>query len=430
MKSLIYNILLKILRFFTRIYLFRTKPFVIGVTGSVGKTSCRTIISQVLQQLTNSDQLVYSSPKNFNSELGLIFSIFQIEDYVPSVKNLLKILWSIVKESLVWKKSYDILVAEYGIDTPGDMDFLLSIMRPDIGIITKLDSVHSDNFPGGIQQLWTDKCKLLLASKKKVYFNAQDNFLEQNKDMLTNYAYIFTWKYKNKGLSNSNSELWQSFIYEKRNISINLIWKENIEYTILALQIAQDIGIKIGEKNYMFEFFQQVWRFSLFERWENIFIDSSYNAWPESMRQVILNTQKFWKEVYPDYKMIYVLWDMREIGDIKQQAHRDISHFVWDSAWVFTVGPEMYQYMIPELKENNYCWEIHSSLSSREIGKLLKVYLKEHDTDKFIILFKGSQNTIFTEEALALQLTPTQQKNLPRQTEDWKKKKEHFFKSL
>jgi hypothetical protein len=45
-------------------------------------------------------------------------------------------------------------------------------------------------------------------------------------------------------------------------------------------------------------------------------------------------------------------------------------------------------------------------------------------------VFKGSQNTIFTEEALALLLSPEDQKNLPRQSEDWKGKKEEFFKGV
>tara|TARA_B110000977_G_C10816574_1_gene392446 strand:- start:261 stop:632 length:372 start_codon:yes stop_codon:yes gene_type:complete len=122
----------------------RTKPLVIGVTGSVGKTNCRQVITQVLEQIYPSQSplikgrgssgrhKIYTSPKNYNSELGLIFSIFCIEEYKPSMKNLLKISWSIFKMSVLQKKKYDILVAEYGIDTSGDMDFLLSIMKPDI----------------------------------------------------------------------------------------------------------------------------------------------------------------------------------------------------------------------------------------------------------------------------------------------------------
>lgn len=429
MKKIILKAIYYFLAYCTRIYLWRTKPLVIWVTGSVGKTSCRTIIAQVLQQIQK-EKVVYSSPKNFNSELGLIFSIFGIEKYEPSVKNITILSLKILKNSLFWKKKYNILIAEYGIDAPGDMDFLLHVMKPHIWIITKLDSVHSDNFPGGVEQLWQDKFKLLLASKNGTYFNFWDNFSKQHENFLTNNSYIFHKNMKNVKLSHEGNQLQQSFVYEKKSISINLIWDESVEYTKLSLDIAQKIGIKLWEKNYDFKFIEQEWRFSLFERNGNILIDSSYNAGPESMKQVILNTQKFRREVYPNYKLIYVLWDMREIGDVKKQAHMNLWELLTDAYGVYTIWPEMYQYLIPKLREDNFPGMIHSSLSAREIWKKLKKYLSDHWGENFIVLFKWSQNTIFTEEALALQLTPTQRKSIPRQTKDWNKKKDVFFEEL
>ncbi len=121
---------------------------------------------------------------------------------------------------------------------------------------------------------------------------------------------------------------------------------------------------------------------------------------------------------------------MREIGDIVPEAHSSLASFVWDASAIFTVWPYMYEYLVPELKKSSFKGGIHSSLSSREIWAKLKKYLKENSQDKYIVLVKWSQNTIFTEEALALQLIPSQQKNLPRQTEDWKRKKDQFFTSL
>jgi len=216
MKQKLLKILYKFLAFCARIYLWRTKPFVIGITGSVGKTCCRDVITQVLEQVQDT-RVIYTSPKNYNSELGLIFSIFRIESYNPSFKNLLKISWDIFKKSLLGKKKHDILVAEYGIDAPGDMDFLLGIMKPDIAIITKLDYVHSDNFPTGVNQ------------------------------------------------------------YDTRRA------------------------------HYDFNFNLQPGRFSIFQSDENIFIDSSYNAGPESMKKVIENTKLVQSELYPHHKIIYVL---------------------------------------------------------------------------------------------------------------------------
>lgn len=453
MKKTIYKILLKILRFFTKIYLWRTDPYVIGITGSVGKTSCRTLIHDVLNQIqdtgdTSSQKLrIYTSPKNYNSELGLIFSIFQIEDYIPSIKNLLTILFQIMRKSIFSAKKYDILLAEYGIDQPGDMDFLLSVMKPDIWIITKLDSVHSDNFPGWVEELWKDKCKLLLASQDQTFFNAWDDFVEIYEKMFRNPQRFFSWKIQSE-LGYSAYELLQYFSYAKKKISINLPGEENIEYTILALNIAQYLAsksykksfsfqkispfmsLKLKEEQYNFRFELQAGRFTLFHKGENILIDSTYNGGPQSMKQCIETTQKIQNSIDPKAKIIYVLGDMREIGDEQIMEHKKLAKLLSQSEAVFTVWPVMFQYMIPELKTTWYSGEIVSSLSSREIGKKLKKYLKENEKNSYMLLFKGSQNTIFMEEALAELLTPTQQKNLPRQSEDWKKKKDSFFKSL
>ena len=148
------------------------------------------------------------------------------------------------------------------------------------------------------------------------------------------------------------------------------------------------------------------------------------------MKKIIKNTQLVQKELYPKHKIIYVLWDMREIWEAKVKVHENITNSIFDADAIFTVWPDMYQYTIPKIKEMWYIGDLHSSLSSREIGIKLKKFLREHLEDQYIILFKWSQNTIFTEEALAPQLLVSQRKNLPRQSEDWKRKKDEFFKSL
>jgi len=186
------------------------------------------------------------------------------------------------------------------------MDFLISIMRPDIGIITKLDYVHSENFPGGVQEYWQDKMKLLIASKKKTFFNIEDEFTQNNEDLLDNFSYIFSKNHSSRFIQ-EGTEIRQVFEYHKKNISINLIGIENLEYTRLAFDIAQEIGIRIQESQYYLSFEQQAGRFTLFVKGENIFIDSSYNAGPESMKQVIENTKKIQKELFPQKEILYVL---------------------------------------------------------------------------------------------------------------------------
>ncbi len=434
MKQKILKLLYRYLAFCTRYYLSRTNIKIVAITGSVGKTSCRMVVSEVLQQVqkTNSwEQFrIYTSPKNYNSELGLVFSVFQIEDYHPSFKNLLQISLILTKRALISRKKYDILIAEYGIDAPEDMDHLLSIARPDIAVLTKLDSVHSANFPQGVEEYWQEKWKLLLVAKSKVYINLQDHFSRKNIHLLSKYTEIFEENNVLKAeLKKHETDIarWY-FLYKEKNISLNLLGEENIVYAKLGLDIAGDFGISLWEINYDFDLELQAGRFTLFQQAEHIFIDSSYNAAPESMKQVLYNTKMLQNRLFIEYKMIAVLWDMRELDNV-QHTHEALARELWSFERVFTVGPSMYEYMTPKLKELGFSGSITSSLSSRDIGQKLKKFLEE-TSQKYIIIFKGSQNTIFTEEALAVFLTSVEQKKLPRQSEAWRVKKEEFFRTV
>jgi UDP-N-acetylmuramyl pentapeptide synthase len=153
------------------------------------------IVAEVLREIqknTPNPKIIYTSPKNYNSELGLVFSVFQIEDYNPSTKNLLKLSLKIFFKALFGEKNTDILVAEYGIDSPKDMEHLLTVAVPHISVLTKLDSVHSANFPLGVEEYWQEKWKLLLATQKKVYLNLGDEFSKNRSKLLKNYSEIFS----------------------------------------------------------------------------------------------------------------------------------------------------------------------------------------------------------------------------------------------
>lgn len=94
----------KLLRWYFRLlgklahgYIEKHKPQVIGINGSVGKTSCRMIVYQTLQQFIPNKK-IYTSPKNFNGELGLSLSIFQIEKWEPTIFCFISTLTKIIKK--------------------------------------------------------------------------------------------------------------------------------------------------------------------------------------------------------------------------------------------------------------------------------------------------------------------------------------------
>ena len=69
-------------------YIQKHKPFVIGVNGSVGKTSCRMIVMQTLQKFLP-HKVVYTSSKNFNGELWFPLSIFCVDAFIPTIYHFI-----------------------------------------------------------------------------------------------------------------------------------------------------------------------------------------------------------------------------------------------------------------------------------------------------------------------------------------------------
>jgi len=425
MKRKILRILEKILGLCARIYLKKNKSFIIWITWSVWKTSCRSIVSQTLEQILK-DKKVYSSPKNFNSELGLVFSIFEIEKYSPGFLNLIKKTLKILFKTMFDKSSYDILVLEYWIDQPGDMDFLIDIVVPDISIFTKLDSIHEENFEN-IKAIWDEKFKLMKITKKIVYLNFKDEYCRNN------YYWILREKkmYNNKDFKVSNWARAQSepglgfksyFDFGDYKIETNILWEENSIYICIWLDIVKYLNPEIEiKKNLNLNYKMQAGRFSLFN-WINnsILIDSTYNAWPKSMKKMIENAIKLRDEVFSDYKLWFVLWDMRELWINSDKLHKKIGNFLDKYDLVYTIWKEMKRNLT---KKNAF-------LSSKEAWLKLKDFLKISN-DKYLILFKWSQNTIFVEEALKQVLKDKKDATkLVRQSTYWMKQKEIFFNKI
>src|SRR3989344_1654345 len=96
------------------------KPRIVAITGSVGKTSTKEAIVSVL----SSRYSVRSSPKSYNSELGVPLTILGLETQWHSTLGWVSNVW---KGMLVLftQKYPEVLVLEMGVDRPGDMERLL-----------------------------------------------------------------------------------------------------------------------------------------------------------------------------------------------------------------------------------------------------------------------------------------------------------------
>jgi len=449
MKKFILNIYFKLLGFLAKNYLKRTKPEIIWITWTIWKTSARMIIHQILEK--NIDKKIYTSPKNFNWELWMVFSIFCIQNYKPSIFGLLKVFFTIVYKSFFSPKLYDIILLEYWVDHIWEMDFLLSIVKPNIWIFTKIDKVHSLQF-GNPDIIAKEKFKLIKDTKEIVFLNYDDSYSRSiYPDIKIDKFYYDSagncWNetdicVKNYEIIKDNNIVWSTFnciLKWKKEIKIqtNLTWDSNISYICVWFSILDIYYYRFYQKNFFenqknikIDFELQPWRLTFLQGINNsIIVDSSYNSSPLSMRKNIENIYKIKTNLYPDYKLILCLWDMRELWDFTEQEHRLLAQIIfWASDNVFLVWENMKKFTADELTKiwfnpkNIYCFS-NSKLAWIELKKFFS-----KNNEKYIILFKWSQNTIFLEEAIKSILANKQDANkLPRQSDYWLTKKERFF---
>ena len=435
MKQLFINIVTTILMFWAKTWINKHKPLVVWVTWSVGKTSCRTIIAHTLSKLLP-QEIVYTSSKNFNSSIGLSLSVLGIEHYKPTIDGVISVLFESAYQALFGSHKPTIIVLEYGIDHPGDMDKLLMIVKPDISIFTSLDYVHGEYFPDGIQGILKEKIKLINNTHDSVFLST--NFLAHYTQSISTPARIIEfgeadsqWQiwFDSYQVIRSTDSIYSSFIYcawsNRLSITSSVIWTHNISYMCIGLTIAD---ILHQRKHYPTFWSQQIltldvallpWRFTLFP-WINwsIIIDSTYNASPSSMKTTIGEAVILRDQFFKDRQIILVLWEMRELGADSKKIHTELAHWISEQQWLNYViwvsgdSVAMTDYLI---------WLQRSGMVIRRVETNVQAIeaLLWFDHQNSIIVFKSSQWTIWLEEAIKPLISSDQRSKLPRQESYW-----------
>ena len=406
------------------------------------------IIHQTLQKAFP-EKSIYTSPKNFNGELWMSLSILEVEKWEPRINYFLKIWIKALWKALFWKKHYDCIVLEYGIDRPKEMEFLVSINRPHIWVFTAIDAVHSEQF-WNPTEIAREEVKMVKNTREIAFLNADDTYAQQLvwKLGIDEFTYQTLWFDSKADLHFSWEELNVDFKAQhialvdldvaikskKYHLKTNLLGKPNYWYIVVALTIAQIlfqrfVWKELDMKKFLSEpliYQLQPWRCSIFKwKHDSILVDSTYNASPLSVRKLIDTTLALQKSIKEKRKVLLVLWDMRELWELTEKEHRLLAWYVQQSAdYVILLGKSMHTYLADEIQK---IWFSKEQLllchSYKEVAKEVENLLKSSD-DKRIVLLKGSQNTIFLEEATKLLLANKKDEQyLTRQSSWWLKKK-------
>lgn len=407
------------------------------------------IITKTLQTFFP-QHTIYTSPKNYNGELWLSLSIFGIESFDPRIWSFFYTFFAAIDLLFFGKKPYDIIVLEYGIDTPWEMDFMLSIVQPDFGVFTAIDAVHSEQF-GDPDAIAREEVKMALSTKSFVFLNEADAYALQLMDKISvdMMLYQTQWHDSTAPIRFANdSHLLQDgkvrtildvFIKDfVVNVDTNLVGKANYGYIGVGLAIADIIHYQFWGRAMLplldacvLDFDMQAWRLWLLAGFnDHVIVDSSYNASPSSVKKVIDTVCVLQKDIYPHHAVWFVLWDMRELWDLTESEHRKLAAYVHGlSDRIFLVGEYMHTYMYDELLKIG----VDSRIIERfryadELGDFLRNELSDKEMQKVMLIFKWSQNTIFLEEAIKKILNkPEDIQKLPRQSARWINQKDQFF---
>jgi len=139
----IFRFLLKVyLKWITRIVLFIQMPKIIAVAGSTNKAFVREEVTNILLK---SGKKVRANPKSFNTGIGLPLAILSLPSGYNSYRAWLPIIWRATTR--LWQGDFpQYLVIELGVSLPGDMKYLLSIIDPNVVIITDITQRYLDAF--------------------------------------------------------------------------------------------------------------------------------------------------------------------------------------------------------------------------------------------------------------------------------------------
>lgn len=142
MKKIFKQLLKYYLKYITKYVLMIHRPTIIAIAGSTNKSFVKDEINRRLREAGLS---VRSNPRSFNTEIGLPLAILGLPSGFNNYKTWLPVIWRAAKMMLaVDFPRY--LVLELGVANKGDMKYLLSIIEPDIAVITDITQRYLEGF--------------------------------------------------------------------------------------------------------------------------------------------------------------------------------------------------------------------------------------------------------------------------------------------
>ncbi|KQL58153.1 MULTISPECIES: UDP-N-acetylmuramoyl-tripeptide--D-alanyl-D-alanine ligase [Bacillaceae] len=341
-----------------QLYRDEINPYVIGITGSNGKTTTKDIVFQLL----GGEPFVHRTAGNLNNHIGVPLTLLSMP------------------------KECKFAVVEMGMNHAGEISFLSKLAKPDLAIVTNIGEAHIEHL-GSRQGIASAKMEMLDGLK-------QDGFLVLDGDepLLNGFQQEKTVSI---GFNHQNKEAIATFqpkadgftfsFLDEKDWYLPLLGEHNVKNAAYGIWIARQVGFAPE---------------TIKERLANVtitgmrlekvagpngstFINDAYNANPSSMKAAIETIKSL-----PEFKRrIVVLGDIYELGPDEEALHRSVvSAIDTPITNVVCVGEKGY-WIYDEVKQQNGAIAVEHVENVSDVAETIRPLLN-HDT---VVLLKASR---------------------------------------
>ena len=329
---------------------------VVGITGSVGKTSTKEVIASVLAQKYN----VLKTLGNFNNELGLPLTVFRLRD------------------------EHQIAVLEMGISHFGEMHRLAKVARPDICVITNIGQCHLEFLKDrdGILKAKTEIFDFL-KEDGEIVLNGDDDKLAQVKAVkgitpmffgIEGEKAIYADEIESCGLDGIACTLHAG--EESIRVQIPIPGQHMVLNALAATAVGRKLGLTMEEIKAGIEALEPVsGRFHIIQTGRIQIIDDCYNANPVSMKASL--------DVLRDAKgrKVAILGDMGELGENEADMHAEVgSHAAQNKIDLLICTGKISSHMAEAAIANGGCGEVLQVPTLEALLTCLPSLIEEGDT--------------------------------------------------
>ena len=335
---------------------------VVAVTGSVGKSTTKEMIAQVL----SGSYRTAKTPVNHNNDIGVPMAILAIPEGTETA------------------------VLEMGMNHFREIAYLSHIGRPDIGVIVNVGTAHIE-YLGSAQGICRAKLEILegMGPDGQVFLNGDNALLrhlpEKPLQKVTYFGTEADCQIRAESISSRNGRLQFTAVTAGETVAVDLPM-EGLHFVgdaLAAVAVGRAMGVPgeaITER--LRNFRNMKGRQQTFEKNGMTIIDDCYNAGPESMAAAIrvLGAQKG--------RRIAVLGDMLELGDCAEAEHYRIGRIAAESAdLVFSYGQNAERVQIGTITggmpaSKSQCFDSHEAMIEA---------LRRTAQPGDVLLFKGSR---------------------------------------